>query len=349
MQFSKIINAQVSSEADRPLMQKETYPVLQPLQQYLQQYKRDIELPLTYDELLHYRYTDSIRDEDGRHTHWENVVYDKKLQETLFAQCLSVYGLLTQTATTGLTVTAIDFCEFANSMPFRITVADNHTGQQDCFYIKAADTSRVFGLELEHLLSPNRTSFLYHNNTLIEAHIEGIPGDVFLQTAEALNKTQKQALAKAFVSFNERCFARLLGDMRSYNFVVTAHPHHKEQYHIRAIDFDQQCYEGNMNLYLPQFYKENYGYVQMALNLHGHDSIEQIRENERHQLALQAKTNATRLQQLFAAMAGEEISENYKVLRLSKELNEYHGTTRFSPITHMGGLVQQQLLQVCHL
>jgi hypothetical protein len=347
--FTVITNALLHHVADRPLMQKETYPVLPPLQQYLQQYQRDIELPLAYTDLLHYRYTDSIKDEDGRHTHWENVVYEKALQETLSQKTLEVYSLLKNINTNDFTVTAIDFCEFANSMPFRITVANNRSGVQDCFYIKAADTNRVFGLELEHLLSPNRTNFLYHNHTLVEEHIEGIPGDLFLQSAADISPQQQSALAEAFIRFNENCFARLLGDMRSYNFVVTAHPEKNYQLLIRAIDFDQQSYEGNMHLYLPQFYKENYGYVQMALNLLGQDEIEKIRENERLQLSATVQRNSLRLQHLFAAMAMQEISENYKVLRLRQELGEYHGTTRFSTLTTMGRLVQQQVQQVCHL
>ena len=69
-------------------------------------------------------------------------------------------------------------------------------------------------------LTHNRINFLCHENTLVEEHIEGIPGDIFLQQHQQLTKTEKIALAGAFVQFNESCFARLLGDMRSYNFVV---------------------------------------------------------------------------------------------------------------------------------
>jgi hypothetical protein len=41
--------------------------------------------------------------------------------------------------------------------------------------VKKADASRVYGLELEHLLSPNRLNFLTHGNTLIEEHIAASP------------------------------------------------------------------------------------------------------------------------------------------------------------------------------
>ncbi|MEI2737209.1 MAG: hypothetical protein V9F01_00320 [Chitinophagaceae bacterium] len=33
---------------------------------------------------------------------------------------------------------------------------------------------------------------------------------------------------------------------------------------IRCIDFDQQSYEGRKNLYLPQFFKENYPFVELG-------------------------------------------------------------------------------------
>jgi hypothetical protein len=36
----------------------------------------------------------------------------------------------------------------------------------------------IYGLELEHILSPDKINFLVYNDTL-EEHIMGIPGDVF--------------------------------------------------------------------------------------------------------------------------------------------------------------------------
>ena len=327
MQFSQIINARLNKDNDRPLMQKETYPVSPALQKYLQQYKRDIPLPVTYKELLHYRYTDSIKDEDGRHTHWENVVYEASLFKQLQKKLSTTYALLKKINAENIEVKTIDFCEFANSMPFRIVVENTGTGEADIFYVKSADASRVYGLELEHLLSPNPTNFLYHQNTLIEEHIEGIPGDIFLKEAEMATGDERKLIAEEFVRFNERCFVRLLGDMRSYNFVVVKN---ENTIHIRAIDFDQQCYEGKLNLYLPQFYKENYSYVQMALSVFGSTAIEEIRKDEREKLTTEMKQSGKRLNGLLEVMAPEEISENYKVLVLRKELDEYFKTSHFA-------------------
>jgi len=52
----------------------------------------------------------------------------------------------------------------------------------DHYYIKICDASRIYGLELEDLLSPNRIKYRTDNNTLVEEHIAGVPGDVFISS-----------------------------------------------------------------------------------------------------------------------------------------------------------------------
>ena len=69
----------------------------------------------------------------------------------------------------------------------------------------------------------------------------------------------KRALAKEFVKFNERCFLRLLGDMRSYNYVVViTQDFDRIQYRIRAIDFDQQSYKGNAKAISPSTFRKTH-------------------------------------------------------------------------------------------
>ena len=246
MHFSQIINAKLSQETDRPMMKKDIFPVSEGLKKYLQQHGRDKPLPISYRDLLNYRFSDSLRDKEGKLTHWENAVYDLKEMEELKANLLQTYAVLktegSQRYKNHLEVERIDFCEFGNSVPFRIRVKNKVNGNYDHFYVKVADASRIYGLELEHLLSPNYMVFLHHKNTLVEEHIPGIPGDIFLEKYFHLPEHNKIRIAKEFVKFNERCFARLLGDMRSYNFVVDITPDIEDyQYRIRAIDFDQQC------------------------------------------------------------------------------------------------------------
>ncbi len=346
MHFHHIINAALSKDNDRPLMQKEVYPVSHQLQQYLQLFNRDIELPIAYSDLFHYQYTNAIKDKNGKHTHWENVVYEPATLAALTAKLIATYQLLHQLPSADYTITAIDFCEFANSMPFRISLINNADNSTKYFYIKAADASRVYGLELEQLLSPNQTNFLYHQNTLVETHIAGVPGDEFLLTINELSAEEQLLLAEEFIRFNERCFVRLLGDMRSYNFVVLLNETAANSFRIKAIDFDQQCYEGKLNLYLPQFYKENLLFVELSVAMLDKKSIEKIRQDERKKLAALYVANKHQLELLMTAMLQEEISENYKVVVLRKELNAYHHVHHFTHCRTMGAIVQQQIKQL---
>ena len=351
MQFNEIINAKLSQETDRPQMTKEFFPVSEGLQKYLSNYGRDIKLPIAYKDLLNYRYAVSLKDKKGKFTHWENAVYDLKEMEFLKEGLVKTYAILKTEGNLNfikhLDVERIDFCEFGNSIPFRIRIINRINDNYDHYYIKAADASRIYGLELEHLLSPNRITFLHHKNTLVEEHIPGIPGDVFLQDYLNLPETNKIRIAKEFVKFNERCFARLLGDMRSYNFVVDITPDIEDyQYRLRAIDFDQQSYEGKKNLYLPQFYKENFEYVDLVLKSLSPDVIEQYQTEERTTMAYRVISGRKQLMELLNIMMKDELSENYKVKILRDELNQHFKNTYFSKCKTMGAIVKRQLKQM---
>lgn len=351
MQFSEIINAKLSKETDRPLMKKDIFPVSKGLEGYLHKYGRDITLPIMYKDLLNYRYATSLKDKNGKFTHWENAIYDLKEMEYLKEGLIKTYAILKTegdlTFTKHLDVERIDFCEFGNTVPFRIRIKNTINDNYDHYYIKAADASRIYGLELEHLLSPNRITFLHYKNTLVEEHIPGIPGDVFLQDYLDLPETNKIRIAKEFVKFNERCFARLLGDMRSYNFVIDITPD-IEGYHyrIRAIDFDQQCYEGKKNLYLPQFYKENFEYVNLVLNNLSADVIDQYQTEERTTMAHRVISGRRQIMELLNIMMKDELSENYKIKMLRTELNEYFNNNYFTNCKTMGAIVKRQLKQM---
>ncbi len=351
MQFQQIINSKISKESDRPLMQKDPYAVSEHLQLYLQNNDRLQVFPIVYSSLLHYSHANSQRDKSGKLTHWETAVYDDSDQKKLYKSLAKTFAVLKSSNTSqfinNLVVKRIDFCEFGNSIPFRIELEYRDTGLSDRFYVKMADASRIYGLELEQLLSPNKTTFIYNNNTLVEEHIDGIPGDIFLKKQLPTAKDSIASMAKEFVQFNERCFARLLGDMRSYNFVIEESVTNGEShYKIRALDFDQQSYEGRKNLYLPQFYKENYEFIQMVLDSLSPGEIAQYQQEERALIRNRAKQSHRRLFELLNSMDKEELSENYKILILRKELNEHFNTTAFSRCKTMGALVKRQLKQV---
>jgi hypothetical protein len=194
---------------------------------------------------------------------------------------------------------------------------------------------------LEHLLSPYKINFLVFKDTLIEEHITGIPGDVFMQTL--LNKcseTEKAQIAKEFVKFNERCMIRLLGDMRSYNYVVIPiHDFDQVVYKIRPIDFDQQCYEGNFKVYRPQFFKENYPMIQNIKNKLQDRSIEQYKNEERSALAKRINTAENRIKILMKIMGNDAISTEENLSQLKLELYRYTNDMNFKNAKSMGNVL----------
>ncbi len=351
MQFDKIINARINNESDKPMMRKELFAVSEGLQKYLNQYGRDIKLPIAYKDLLNYRHTMALRNKKGKLTHWETAVYDLKEMEFLREGLIKTYAVLKTEGNMSfvkhLDVERIDFCEFGNSVPFRIRIINRINDNYDHYYIKTADASRIYGLELENLLSPNRITFLYNKNSLVEEHIPGIPGDVFLEDYLNQPETNKIRIAKEFVKFNERCFARLLGDMRSYNFVIDITPDIEDyQYRIRAIDFDQQCYEGRKNLYLPQFYRENFEYVDLVLKTLSADVIEQYQTEEQTSMTHRVFESRKQLLELLNIMVKDDLSDNYKIKMLREELNHHFSSSYFSKCHTMGAIVKRQLKMV---
>jgi hypothetical protein len=181
---------------------------------------------------------------------------------------------------------------------------------------------------------------------LIEEHIAGVPGDLFINQMMNDPLTNKIRLAKEFVKFNERCFVRLLGDMRSYNFVVDITPDIEDyQYRIRAIDFDQQSYEGRKNLYLPQFFRENYPYVELCLTHLNKESIAQYQAEERTLITFRLASFRYRIKELFDIMSKDVISTPEKINQLKEELNQYFQTTVFNRCQSMGQVVKRHLKQ----
>ena len=190
MQFHEIINAKYSQEPDRGMMQKNSFPVNAALEAYLKNYDRDIEVPVHYSDLVNYSYAKSLRDKQGKWTHWESAVYEPRQMEQLTEALVKTYATLKKKAIwvdgANFDIERIDFCEYGNSIPFRIKIINKNNGHFDFFYIKQADASRIYGLELEHLLTHNPINFLYYQNTLIEEHIDGIPGDIFFAAESAI-------------------------------------------------------------------------------------------------------------------------------------------------------------------
>ncbi|WP_207493594.1 hypothetical protein [Aridibaculum aurantiacum] len=330
------------------LLKKPFYPIGDSLRTYLKTYGREVRLPVTYNDLNRMNYSVPIKDKNGNFTDWEQVLYEIRDWEYLREGLVNIYSILKTkgdpTYTKNLDVQSIDYCPFGNSNPFRIKIINKTNNNYDHFYVKKADASRIYGLELEHLLSPNRLTYFTSQGTLIEEHIPGIPGDIFINKYLDQPETNLVRLAKEFVKFNERCFVRLLGDMRSYNFVVNVIPDVEDvQYRFRAIDFDQQSYEARKNLYRPQFFKENLPFVQTVVSALTKESVEQYQMEERTLMASRLTIIRYRLLDLLNIMSADEISSDEKLSQLKNELADHLKSARHLHCKSMGELVKANL------
>lgn len=329
---------------DIPSRKKIPYPINHPLNNYLAEYGRKVRLPLQYDDLLRSTASLPLTDMHGQDTLWETLFFEDAYTQEINKALTMIYALLKTDGDVEvlehLRVSRIDYCTFGNTKPFRVRIINLLNDNYDHFYIKKADASRVYGLELEHILSPNRVTYLVDGDTLIEEHIVGIPGDDFIKYNLEDSKFNQIRIAKEFVKFNERCFVRLLGDMRSYNYVVETTPDIEgSQFRIRTIDFDQQSYEGRMNFYLPQYFKSNNPIIFMGIKNMTAETVRQYQLEERSLIANRAKLSRSRLGELLTIMSDDHISTPPKVNQLKSELSRHHKNDMFKHCRNMGEIV----------
>ena len=185
-------------------------------------------------------------------------------------------------------------------------------------------------------------NFLVHKETLIEEHIAGIPGyDFIKELLPKCTELEKSQIAKEFVKFKERCLVRLLGDMRSYNYVIIpTHDFDKIIYKIRAIDFDQQSFEGNLKVYDLQFLKENFKIIDMVNRKLDNNSIMQYKLEERSFMAKRMITSPRRASRLIKCMKNDTISFPNNVQLLKKHLIKYVGDVKFKECNNMGEILE---------
>lgn len=330
---------------------KPSFPISNDLITYLERYNRMTEIPVFYDDLLRFAGSVSVYDKNDEDTLWVRCYYTDYERQEIEISLKKVYQILHSDGKSDesylayFSIDGIDYCTFGNSKPFRIKIRNTLNDNFTYFYVKKADASRIYGLDFEHILSPHRINFVVYKDTLIEEHISGIPGDVFikehLHSCDGRAKTQ---IAKQFVKFNERCMLRLLGDMRAYNYVVIpTHDFDHVDYKIRAIDFDQQNYEGKLKVYRPQFFKENFPLVQLVADRLQESSIEQYRKEERSQVAKRLITSQKRFKMLIRCMSKDKVSSFANVKQLRKELFEFTKDIKFKRARTMGSILKTAL------
>ncbi|MGF1531123.1 MAG: hypothetical protein ACFCU4_07155 [Puniceicoccaceae bacterium] len=328
---------------------KPVYPLGDGIRSYLFRHGRETELPISYQRLLDFTISVPLTDRQGNDTLWLSVGYPPEEMKQISDALTRTYAILKTNgdygATEHLFMDRIDFCTFGNSKPFRIRIVNAHNENQDYYYIKQADASRVYGLELEHLLSPNRMHYLTYGQTLVEEHVIGVPGDIFIKEWLKNPQINRVRLAKELVKFNERAFIRLLGDMRSYNFVLSITPDFEDfQIRIRPLDFDQQSYSGRKQFYLPQYFKDNNPLVFFCMNVLTPTSAFQYQREEHAMLIRRIQLVHKRIRSLLSEMAHDRLSTPEKVAALRESLAEHYENDDFLYCINMGEILRESLM-----
>ena len=198
---------------------KRVYPVSAGFRSYLQNFGRLQPLPVAFDDLSRYTESIPVYNKRGDDTLWETVLYSATERETIDRALVKTYATLKVKGDISLVehlvTDRVDICTWGNTQPFRVRILNTLNENFDYFYVKRADASRLYGLELEHILSPNRIEFMFDGDTVVEEHIAGLPGHEFIKGYLNHSHLDEVRLAKEFVKFNERCFLRLLGDMHA--------------------------------------------------------------------------------------------------------------------------------------
>lgn len=324
------------------------YPISPALREYLVKYQREAPLRIHYTDLLRFSNAISLYDQRGNDTLWLTVLYDPSDVADIHFALKKIYAHLKVdgdlSILSHLYIDRVDLCTYGNTRPFRVRIVNNINDNFDYFYIKNADASRVYGLELEDILSPNQVSYLTSGESLVEEHIVGLPGDLFMKTQMSDENFNPIRLCKEFVKFNERCFVRLLGDMHSSNFVVDITPDFEEVYYrLRAIDFDQQSYEGKKSVYMPQYFKQNNAIIELGMKYMTPESMRQYQIEERSQIALRMRIEKSRINDILDVMEDEPLSSPENIYQLRRELALHYRHQAFVECKTMGQIVRKSL------
>lgn len=336
--------------AEKLISQKKPFFPLSPaLSRFLKTYDRWIDTPIFYNDLLRFSGSVAVLDQNDEDTLWVRVFYSDSERKEIDFNLKKIYTLLhsdgNEFGIQYLNIDAIDYCTFGNSKPFRIKIRNILNDNFTYYYVKQTDASRVYGLELEHMLSPYNLNFLVSDHTLIEEHISGIPGDTFIKDfLPKCTDAEKAQIAKEYVKFNERSMIRLLGDMRSYNYVIVpTHDFDQVVYKIRAIDFDQQSFEGKLSVYRPQFFKENNSIMELVRTKLNHNSINQYKIEERSIVARRIITSGNRLKTLISIMRNEVLTLPENLERLKQEIYKFTNDKAFLESKSMGDIMKAAL------
>ncbi len=330
---------------------KQAYPVSDYFQSYLLRYGRVYDAGIRYEDLTRFNNAIPVYNEVGEDTLWSTVFYPPGEQEEIHEQLRLTYAILKAEGDVSIVkhlyIDRIDQCNYGNTLPFRVRIVNSINENFDYFYVKRVDANRLYGLELEHILSPNRIHYFIHGGTIIEEHIIGIPANEFMRESMPMTRFDLVRLAKEFVKFNERSFVCLLGDMHSGNFVIDiARDFEKWHFHMHPIDFDQQSHHWRKETYIPECFPQNSPFLRATRKYLSPENIDQYQKEERALIASRVRVSHGRFDRLMEVMQEDIIAPDENVRRLGARLAEHYEDPAFARCDTMGELVATSIQRI---
>jgi len=114
-------------------------------------------------------------------------------------------------------------------------------------------------------------------------------------------------------------------------------------YRIRAIDFDQQCYEAKKSIYLPQYFKENNALIQLGMDVITPESMRQYQREERALIATRVKSSHSELEDILQTMEKDQLAPDANVEQLKRELASHYLSDEFLTCNSMGEILRKSL------
>jgi hypothetical protein len=107
---------------------KEVYAISDELRGYLEQYGREMPLPIKYTDLLRYEDKIPVLDKHEQDTLWVSLIYSESETNHIHAALKRIYAILQAGGAQGvqdhLYVERVDLCLYGNTNPFRVRIVN---------------------------------------------------------------------------------------------------------------------------------------------------------------------------------------------------------------------------------
>ena len=135
-------------------------------------------------------------------------------------------------------ITDVVEMSYADHKPLKVSV-NLKGGIEKVFYAKPFDERRLAGLELVHLLSPDKYNFSASGEAIYEDEIPGIEAEEFEANYKG-DPFKNESYVSELVKLDFLTQLLLLGDMHKRNYLVSSNNiTGEEKYSVRPIDFDK--------------------------------------------------------------------------------------------------------------